>query len=86
MFEEILRKINELYFKAQCSTFNFDPEDYTWEIGSHVFAELKASCVWVTAEADENTVVRNVIYDIPVNVNKVDPDVLKLWKEIKVDG
>ena len=69
-----------LYVTLRHSRFYFYPEKYKFEIGSHIFDELKKS-----PELMHNSFEKNTIFGIEIELNFHNPDCIKLYEDITND-
>lgn len=77
--KEIIDKCTVQKINAMCQDSNFNESNYEWELGAKIIQDLQA----------ENKVnfmgecIISQLLGIPVRINTVDPERIKLWKEIK---
>lgn len=77
--KEIIDKCTVLKIQAICQDNNFNESNYEWELGARIIQELEAEYKVNFMEE----CISSQILGIPVRINTVDPERIKIWKEIK---
>lgn len=80
--EEIIERFKILRMAVDIERYTQgEMTNYKWEIGVKIYEELKSWCAYNFT--DEEGVAPQIM-GIPIEVNYAYPDVIKLWKEVKV--
>ena len=77
--KEIIDKCTVLKLQAICRDNNFNESNYEWELGAKIIQELEAE----NKAFFMGKCIISQLLGIPVRINTVDPERIKLWKEIK---
>lgn len=77
--KEIIDKCTVQKINAMCQDSNFNESNYEWELGEKIIQELEAeNKAFLMGKC-----IISQLLGIPVRINTVDPERIKLWKEIK---
>ena len=68
------------------TTKNGYESDIKFELGSEIVSQLRIDCMHYFKDSFKNPLKdeKLMIMGIPVEVNYDDPNIIKLWKEVKV--
>ena len=81
--EEMMDKIKILRVNAEEMDFKFDCGEYEWELGGRVFELLTRACVSPPIIHHGLEVEYSTLMGIPIRYNYVDPEMIKLWRNVK---
>ena len=81
---EIINKAHRKYDLARYQDFNFDPDNYIWLMGNHIFTSLYVSCcdTLLNVREEDDHFVR-IFMGISIEIDHKNPEGLRLFKEIK---
>lgn len=81
--EEMMNKIKILRANAEEMDFKFDRGEYEWELGQKPMIMLKESCVLPPIIIHGLEVEYSTLMGIPIRYNYADPEMIKLWRNVK---
>ena len=81
--EEMMDKIKILRANAMEMDFKFDRGEYEWELGQIPIKMLTEFCVSPPIIHHGLEVEYSTSMGIPIRYNYVDPEMIKLWRNVK---
>lgn len=86
--DNLIRLLDRLVSQSKYEDYkNGYESDIKFELGSEIVSQLKIDCMHYFKDSFQNPLKKDerlMIMGIPVEVNRDVPDMIKLWKEVKV--
>lgn len=80
--EDIGQRIKSLFMLTEMNNVIDYRAHYKWEIGSHIYSTIMPHIISGNPFSDPVEVPN--IYGYPFEINRKDPNVIKLWKEVQL--